>query len=136
MSVDTQLRIGLSSAPSNIDDLENQLFVGHNFYNTPKHTVRKMMGPMISLNTNGANGIDEVAQLAAVTNTKIICIQDHKGGVNKIKAIKKRAKHAWGGGESISAAASYGNWIGKGKRVGGTLTLVHPSLSPYAIEKC
>ena len=78
MPVDTQLRIGLSAPPSNLDGLENQLFVGHNFYITPKHTVRKMTGPLISLNTNGANGIDEVAQLAAITNAKIICIQDHK----------------------------------------------------------
>ena len=75
MPVATQLRIGLSAPPSSIDDLENQLFVGHNFYIPPKHTVRKMTGPLISLNTNGANTIDEVAQLAAITNTKIICIQ-------------------------------------------------------------
>ena len=90
MPVDTQLRIGLSAPPSNLDELENQLFVGHNFYTMPKHTVRKMTGPLISLNTNGANAVDEVAQLAAITNTKIICIQDHKCGVNKIKAIKKK----------------------------------------------
>ena len=104
MPVDTQLRIGLSAPPSNLDELENQLFVGHNFYTMPKHTVRKMTGPLISLNTNGANAIDEVAQLAAITNTKIICIQDHKCGVNKIKAIKKSKTYLgrWGEYQCIS----------------------------------